>query len=73
MDDYKTIDVEYNNLNNWVESKINDISIIKEKIKVFKKNIIALKAANVSLFMCFFISIINPQKRKELAEFWFFK
>ena len=43
MDDYKTIDVEYNNLNNWVESKINDISIIKEKIKVFKKNIIALK------------------------------
>ena len=43
MDDYKTIDVEYNNLNNWVETKIKDLSLIKEKIKVFQKNMISLK------------------------------
>ena len=51
-------------------SCIKDISIFDlaknedEKIEDF----VALKAANLSLFMCFYIRIINPQKRKDLAE-----
>ena len=53
-----------------------DFNIIKDD-SIFSKanndeekreNIIALKAANVSLFMCFYIRIINPHKRKELAQ-----
>ena len=58
------------------EFKKPDFSIIKDQ-SIFSEakteeekieDIIALKAANVGLFMCFYIRIINPQKRKELAQ-----
>ena len=43
MSDYESIETEYMSLNNWVEAQIEDLSLIKEKMKVFKKNIISLK------------------------------
>ena len=58
------------------EFKKSDLSLIKDDT-IFSltnnhsekiENLIALKAANVSLFMCFYIRIINPLKRKELAK-----
>ena len=58
------------------EFKNPDFSIIKDN-SIFseakndnekKEDLITLKAANASLFMCFYIRIINPQKRKELAQ-----
>ena len=42
-DDYKSLETEYSSLNNWVESQIKDLSLIKEKMKVFKKNMITLR------------------------------
>ena len=49
---------------------IKDNSIFSEAKdeKLKKDNLIVLKAANLSLFMCFYIRIINPDKRKKLAE-----
>ena len=58
------------------EFKNSDLSLIKdesifslaqnheEKIEI----LITLKAANISLFMCFYIRIINPLKRKQIAQ-----
>ena len=42
-DDYNSLETEYSSLNNWVESQIKDLSLIKEKMKVFKKNMITLR------------------------------
>lgn len=36
----------------------------EEKIE----NVIILKSANLSLFMCYYLRIINPKKREELAN-----
>ena len=43
MSDYKSIESEYRSLNKWTESQIKDLVLIKEKMKVFKKNMITLK------------------------------
>ena len=61
---------------NREEFKNPDFSIVKDhsifseaKTKEEKiENLATLKAANVSLFMCFYLRIINPQKRKELTK-----
>ena len=37
------LDKEYTNLNKWTESLIKDLSLIKEKMKTFKKNMLTLK------------------------------
>ena len=42
MEDYEILDKEYSNLNKWVNDQIKDLSLIKEKILVFKKNMILL-------------------------------
>jgi len=61
---------------NREEFKNPDLSIVKDH-SIFSEvksneekieNLAALKAANVSLFMCFYIRIINPQKREKLAK-----
>ena len=51
-------------------SCIKDDSIFSEAENIENKieDYICLKAANLSLFMCYYIRIINPKKRKELAE-----
>ena len=58
---------DFKNLNKF---KFNDNSIFSEAKNENEKldNLIILKAANVSLFMCFYIRIINPLKRKELGK-----
>ena len=43
MAEYETIEVEYTNLKKWVESQIEDLSLIKEKMKAFKKNMTSLR------------------------------
>ena len=61
---------------NREEFKNPDLSIVKDH-SIFSKaksneekieDLATLKAANVSLFMCFYIRIINPQKREKLAQ-----
>ena len=43
MAEYETIEAEYTNLKKWVESQIEDLSLIKEKMKAFKKNMASLR------------------------------
>ncbi len=45
--DYNSLETEYSSLNNWVESQIKDLSLIKEKMKVFKKNMITLREEKI--------------------------
>ena len=49
---------------------VKDNSIFKEALTLEEKkeNIIILKSANLSLFMCYYIRIINSKKREELAK-----
>jgi len=55
----------------------NNYKAYAKKIKYFveeineeqkKENIIFLKAANLSLFICYYLRIIDPKQRKELAQ-----
>ena len=51
-------------------SFLKDKSIFKNAgdIKYKKENVIILKTTNLCLFMCYYLRIINPEKRKLLAE-----
>ena len=58
------------------EFKENDFSFVKDD-SIFKKaynnkekleDVIILKAASLSLFMCYYIRIVNTKKRQELAK-----
>ena len=42
MEDYEILDKEYEHLNKWVNDQIKDLSLIKEKLLVFKNNMILL-------------------------------
>ena len=43
MEDFDVLDKEYSNLDKWVKEQLKDLSLIKEKILVFKNNMILLK------------------------------
>ena len=52
------------------KEKIKDVeNKLKNEVQKLKlKDLIILKAANLSLFVCFYIRIIDSKKRKELAQ-----
>ena len=54
-----------------IKSKKKQISEEDKELliaKQRKKNLLCLKAANLGLFMCFYIRIIDPSKKKELVN-----
>lgn len=59
-DEFKTPDFSF------VEENTIFIKGLSEEEKI--ENVIILKSANLSLFMCYYLRIINPKKREELAN-----
>lgn len=60
FDEFKTPDFSF------VEENTIFIKGLSEEEKI--ENVIILKSANLSLFMCYYLRIINPKKREELAN-----